>query len=422
MTRERRSPCRLAARVLAVVAVVALAVPADAAERSELVVVLLFDGFAPALVDRHPTPTLHALRTEGAWTHEMVPPFPSISFVGQTTIATGCWPEHHGIVSNRFFDPVRGPFEHARDADWLAGCEWLQTVSERQGIRTASLGWVGSFSETRGALATDTSPERRWKDFPSDAERETQVLELLSRPPATRPRLILAYFREPDHAAHFTGMDSATTAAAVTASDAVIGRILAALRRIRGATLIVTTDHGMLPVSTDVNVAKILANHRLNARFVSAGTTSLLYFDDPAERDRAARELAGYDAFTVVPRDAQPPDWHLGTGPRVGDLILSARPPYFIEDVHLWPPWARWLATWGPELLWAKPFLRASHGYPPATTGVAGIFYAWGAGVATGRRVPAIRAIDIHPTIARLLAIAPGAGVDGTAVGDVAVP
>jgi len=91
----------------------------------------------------------------------------------------------------------------------------------------------------------------------------------------------------------------------------------------------------------------------------------------------------------------------------------SARPPYFIEDVHPWPWWARWLAAWGPELLWAKPFLRASHGYPPTTAGVAGIFYAWGAGIAAGRHVAAIRAIDVHPTIARLLAVAPGAPVDG---------
>src|SRR5690349_21273471 len=119
MTRDRRSRRALAARLL-VVLLVAMAVPAAGADRSELLVVLLFDGFAPALVDEHPTPTLHALRAEGAWTHEMVPPFPSISFVGQTTIATGCWPEHHGIVSNRFFDPTRGAFEHERDADWLA--------------------------------------------------------------------------------------------------------------------------------------------------------------------------------------------------------------------------------------------------------------------------------------------------------------
>jgi predicted AlkP superfamily pyrophosphatase or phosphodiesterase len=32
----------------------------------------------------------------------MVPPLPTISFISQTTISTGCWPEHHGIVTNVF--------------------------------------------------------------------------------------------------------------------------------------------------------------------------------------------------------------------------------------------------------------------------------------------------------------------------------
>jgi predicted AlkP superfamily pyrophosphatase or phosphodiesterase len=57
--------------------------------------------------------------------------------------------------------------------------------------------------------------------------------------------------------------------------------------------------------------------------------------------------------------------------------------------------------------------LKATHGYPPATPGVEGLFYAWGAGIARGREVSSIEAIDIHPTAARLLGIAPGAPVDG---------
>ena len=53
--------------------------PARAAERT--VVVLLFDGWAPALLDGVPTPALDRMRREGAWTHRFVPPFPSISLI-----------------------------------------------------------------------------------------------------------------------------------------------------------------------------------------------------------------------------------------------------------------------------------------------------------------------------------------------------
>jgi len=382
------------------------------------VVVLLFDGVSLSFLANLSTPTFDVLRREGAWTHHMEPAFPTISLPNQVTISTGCWPERHGIVSNAFFDRRRGRYDHSHDADWLTGCEHLHVAAERQGIPSAALGWVGSHSGLHGPLANDVGekdlPRGRGKaSVEADAARADAVIRLLARPPDARPRLILTYFHGPDWAAHFRGMDAPATKEAIAGMDTAVARVLAALRSIDGATLIVTTDHGMVPVTTIVNVRKILVNHAIRARVASAGTTSFLYFDDVAERDRAADLLRGYDAFSVVRRDAQPANWHLGAGPRVGDLILSARPPYFMEDVGHWPWWARWLEDWGPELLWAEAVLKASHGYPPETPGVEGVLYAWGAGIAVGREVPAVRAIDVHPTVTHLLGIESGAPVDG---------
>jgi hypothetical protein len=44
---------------------------------------------------------------------------------------------------------------------------------------------------------------------------------------------------------------------------------------------------------------------------------------------------------------------------------------------------------------------------------VNGVLYAWGDGVRTGGKVEEVRAIDVHPTVAALLGIAPGEPVDG---------
>lgn len=380
------------------------------------VVVLLFDGWAPALLDGVATPTLARIRREGAWTHHMVPAFPTISLVNQVTISTGCWPEHHGIVANLFFDPQRGQYDHSHDADWLIGCEHMHQAAERQGVRSAALGWVGRTSTAGGDLASAVSAEKRWLEFPDDGTRVEQVIKMLRMPEPQRPRLILAYFKGPDGLAHSSGMDSWQTRQAVAASDAHVGQILDAINTLPfrdQTTVIVTTDHGMLPVTTNVNIKKILLNHTIDAAFLSSGTTSFLYFADPSQIDRAFAALSGYQQFDIVRRTAQPADWHLGTSARVGDLVISAKPPYFIEDVDRWPSWSRWLGTWGPELLWAGLAIRASHGYPPETPGMHGILYAWGAGIATGREVDSVRAIDVHPTVMRLLGIAPGAPLDG---------
>lgn len=361
-------------------------------------------------------PTLERLRREGAWTHHMVPAFPTVSLVNQTTISTGCWPERHGIVTNVFLDPTRGQYDHSHDTDWLTGCEHLHQTAERQRVKTAALGWVGRFSGAQGDLATYTSAERVFTEYPTDTQRADQVIRMLRLPDGERPRLILAYFHGPDAAAHFAGMDGAATRQAVVDTEAVIARIVAAIEALpfrQNVTLLITTDHGMVPVSYNVNLRKILDNHGISARFVSSGTTSFLYFDDPAQIDRAVAELEPYEEFDVVRKTAQPADWHLGKGPRVGDVIISAKPPYFIEDISRWPRWTQWLGTWGPEFLWAGFALKATHGYPPDTPGVEGVLYAWGSGVAAGREVEPVRAIDIHPTVTRLLGINAGDNANG---------
>src|ERR1700687_604275 len=155
-----------------------------AAAPDRTVVLLLFDGWAPALLARQGTPSLERMRAEGPWTHHLVPAFPTISLINQVTISTGCWPEHHGIVPNIFIDPERGLYDHSHDSDWLTGCEHLHEVAERQEIRAAAFGWVGRNSSTRGHRATYVSEEKEWPDFPQDPQRTEQIVRLLRLPAA----------------------------------------------------------------------------------------------------------------------------------------------------------------------------------------------------------------------------------------------
>ena len=391
--------------------------PTRAAERT--VVVMLFDGFAPAYFELYPTPAFDRMRTQGAWTNRMEPAFPTLSLTTGVTISTGCWPEHHGIVSNVFLDPERGLYDHSSDADWLTGCEHLHQAAERQGVPTATLGWYGRYSSQRGELASIGPPgERVFEDFPDDPGRTAQLLEQIARPPPERPHLILAYFKGPDGAGHFSGIESEETRAAVIAADASLARVLEAVDAQPDATdiqLLVTTDHGMVGVEQVVNIARILRRHGISARPVSSGTSSFLYFEDgdPAAVDAAVRELGTYDQFDVWRREAPPADWHLGTGPRVGDLIVSAHPPYFIEDIGGWPWFLRWLGLVGPDFLDSSGSLKATHGYPVSVAGVEGVLYTRGSAFAVGREVERVRAIDIHPTVMHILGLEPGRPVDG---------
>src|SRR5215475_11035614 len=114
-------------KVLVAALLAALMFAGNAAAAERTVVAVLFDGFAPAELDAaKPTPNFDRLKREGAWSRHLVPAFPTISLINHTTYETGCWPEHHGIMSNIFYDPQKGLFgkgHHEADADWHTGCE-----------------------------------------------------------------------------------------------------------------------------------------------------------------------------------------------------------------------------------------------------------------------------------------------------------
>lgn len=407
-------------RLALLVSLVATSGALPAAAGTRTVVLLLFDGFPPAAVAAHPTPALDRMRREGASSDGMEPPFPSISLVSQVTISTGCWPAHHGIVANQFLDPERGVYDHDSDADWLTGCEHLHQVAQRQGVTTAALGWVGRRSKSRGPQARIVGKEgRSCADSlvaTEDAFRGDEVSRLLLEPPEVRPGLVVAYFCGPDMALHREGPDAESTARAVVQSDSIVERVMQTIDRLpdrESISLLVTTDHGMGEARSIVNVRRILGRLGVAARVFSGGTTAYLYLDDPAQADAVAASLADRAELEVLRKGALPAYAHLGDGPRVPDLILSAHPPYFIEDVDRWPSWLHWLADWGPDSMWARFSLVGAHGHPPDVAGMHGIFYAWGAGIARARTVERVRAIDIHPTVAHLLGIEPGQPVDG---------
>jgi predicted AlkP superfamily pyrophosphatase or phosphodiesterase len=384
------------------------------------VVVMLFDGFAPSYLQAFETPAFDRIREEGAYSHAMNPVFPTLSLTNGVTISTGCWPKHHGIVSNIFLDPDRGRYDHATDADWLLACEHLHQAAERQQVATATLGWYGRYSGTRGPLASiQPADEMTYGDYPDDLVRAEQVLELIDRTPAERPRLILAYFKGPDNAGHYKGMGSPETREAVERSDAIVGQVMeriAAQPDADSISLVITTDHGMLPVTHLVNMHRILMRQGIAARAVSAGSSSYLYFDDLTQVPDALERLRGYEVLEVVTRDAQPDDWQIGQGARVGDLIVSVMPPYFIEDAHAWPWYLRFLKYVGPQFADARAGVKSTHGFPTGTPGVEGIFYAWGGAIARGREIESIRAIDIHPSVMHILDLDPGQPVDGVVV------
>lgn len=375
------------------------------------VVVLLFEGFAPTLLSAAQTPAFDRLREEGAWTHRLTSVFPTQGWVNGASLATGCWPAQHGIVSETFVDPERGDFDREPLHGWLTGCEPLGDAARRQGVAVHRFGWYGLDPDTE-ADRCDSGARRR------DAGRRRALLDHLRAPAdpagATTRELVQARFCAPGDSIRRNGVDTPASAAVVAELDSFVGEVVAAIETRGDETLLfVVTDHGMRDVSHLIQLPRILAREGVDATVKAAGSTALLYLPEGADAAAIQQRLSAYDFFEVLSRDALPAYAHLGEGPRVPELILSAYPPYFIEAKSRWPYWLSALGLVAPDHLWAEWWRSATSGFVPRTPAMYGLVYVWGHGVEGGREAQALRVIDLHPTIAEVLGIAPGEPLDG---------
>jgi predicted AlkP superfamily pyrophosphatase or phosphodiesterase len=393
---------RLLAACLALVA----APLAAAGEPAPTVILVSWDGVRHDHPDRAELPALRRMEREGARVERLTPPFPSNTFPGHVTLATGTHPDRHGIIDNRFLDPEDGEFDYDADARWLEA-EPLWVAAERQGVRSAVLFWVGSETDWNGVSAS-----QRVAPFDASLGEDAKVDRLLAwldLPEPDRPHLLLSWWHGADREGHRVGPDHPAVAEALAGQDAALARLLAGLDAREAwphTTLFVVSDHGMARAGPAHDAEAVLAAAGLAARVATGGGSAQIYLEDPraVEAARAALDaLPGVDAFA---RDALPERLR-ARHRRSGDVVALASPPTRFARSGGGSWWARWVQRLRPS--------AGIHGYDPALPEMAGVLLAMGRGVPAGRRLPAVHAVDVAPTAAALLGIDPPRSSEGAA-------
>jgi arylsulfatase A-like enzyme len=367
--------------------------------------VLSLDGTRHDYPDREPLPAFERLAREGVRAERLIPVFPANTFPNHVALATGTHPDRHGIVGNRFTDAVRGGFNYSADPSWI-DAEPLWIAAERQGVRAAVFFWVGSEAAWGGRAAT-------YRRAPFDSAvpegvKVDQILEWARLPAAQRPGLIMCWWHGADRPGHQRGPDAPEVRAALGGQDAELGRLLRGLDELGGwayTTLIVASDHGMTRVTRDVDVLEPLRRAGVRARADLEGGVAYIHLEQPAQRERALEALAALDGITAHPSEALPPELRLGRAGRVGDVVALIEPPRRFARGTAGGAWRRWFGS-----------RRGGHGYRGELPDMGGIFFALGRGAPPGARLGAVRAIDLAPSVARLLGIDPPLQSEGRAV------
>ncbi|MEV4803439.1 alkaline phosphatase family protein [Nonomuraea sp. NPDC049421] len=159
---------------------------------------------------------------------------------GWSSIATGVWPDKHGVVDNAFTDP-----RFLKYPDFLT-----RAAAARPGLATAAffswdaLAEHGAFGPAIGHRFVLDGYTVGWSE--SDAQVTAAAVRHLAD---GDPGAVFVYLGDTDEVAHALGPHCPEYAAALHTQDAQLGRLLDTIRARpsyarESWTVLVTTDHG----------------------------------------------------------------------------------------------------------------------------------------------------------------------------------
>ncbi|XP_035984802.1 ectonucleotide pyrophosphatase/phosphodiesterase family member 2 isoform X1 [Fundulus heteroclitus] len=196
-------------------------------------IILSVDGFRASYVKRGNTviPNIEKLRTCGTHAPYMRPVYPSKTFPNLYSIATGLYPESHGIVGNSMYDPTFDATFNLRSREKLNHRWWggqpIWITALRQGLKAASFFWPVAIPLERRILT---------------------LLQWLHLHESERPYVYAMHSEQPDTYGHKVGPMSTDLNHPLRAIDRIVGQLMDGLKQMklhRCVNIILVGDHGM---------------------------------------------------------------------------------------------------------------------------------------------------------------------------------
>lgn len=341
------------------------------------------------------TPNLNKLAQDGVKADRMFSSFPTVTFPNHYSIATGLYPDHHGLIDNSFSAPDLGLFYRMGDRTAVEnpafyGGEPIWVTAEKQGVRAASFFWVGSEAPVEGMHPT------YWKKYDKTVtfeERIDTVIKWLGYPPDKRPELVTLYFDEPDATSHTFGPVSPQTRKVVERLDSLMGVLrlkISALPEAKKINLIILSDHGMEAVSPSRYISiKSIVPERMIAS-ISGGNP--VYLINPAEgkKDSILYLLSKSKGLKAWSKSKLPAKWHYGTNPRIPEIVVVAD--------------SSWSIGTKPD---GSSVKGGAHGYDNSNSDMFSIFYAAGPSFRKNYKFKELNNIDVYDLVCKILNIIP---------------
>jgi predicted AlkP superfamily pyrophosphatase or phosphodiesterase len=367
------------------------------------VILVSIDAFRYDYLNKYKPVHLNYLARRGVRAKWMIPSFPTKTFPNHYTIATGLYPQNHGIVENNIFDSRFDKIFTLNDREeiekgrwWLGEPIWV--TAQKQGQSAASVFYPGTEARIAGLRPN------YWKTYdenmPNNA-RVDAILDWLDLPVGERPTLLSIYFSDVDDAGHGHGPVSRETRNAVANVDRTIGRLISGLKArdiFEKASLIVVSDHGMATVDFnnaiildelfDTGLAeRIFWTREIISIFPKAGKENEIYQTLKSRLPTPARIYRKRDL---------PARLHYSNSPRIAPLLVL--------------PKEGWILTNRKNFEELKRdgnlnHLKGAHGYDNQLVSMRAIFIAHGRQFKKGKVVAPFENVQVYNIMTKILGL-----------------
>uniref|UniRef100_A0AAZ3QEY7 SMB domain-containing protein n=1 Tax=Oncorhynchus tshawytscha TaxID=74940 RepID=A0AAZ3QEY7_ONCTS len=345
------------------------------------------DGFRASYMKRGSTviPNIEKLRACGTHAPYMRPVYPTKTFPNLYTLATGLYPESHGIVGNSMHDPVFDANFNLRGREklnhrWWGGQPiWITAV--KQGVKAGTFFWPVSIPLERRVLT---------------------MLQWLHLPDGERPYVYAMHSEQPDTFGHKLGPMSTE----VSWRLEIIGQLMDGLKQMklhRCVNIIMVGDHGMEEAHCD--------RTEFLSSYMPSTVDDIILIPGSLGRIRSR-----------YPNNPKCDTWNRVVLPLSVKETEQHFKPYLkqrIEDIHLLVERKWHIARKSPEGGKRHPGkcgFAGDHGYDNKINSMQTIFFGYGPMFKFKTKVPVFENIELYNVMCDLLGLnpAPNNGTHGS--------
>lgn len=411
-------------------------------------IVISFDGLSTLDFETIKTlPSFRRFLQNASFCSKVQSIYPTLTYPAHTTIVTGRYPKHHGIINNTQLQPGSISPDWYWHRKYVKG-ETLYDLAIEQGMSTAALLWPVTAKSRIRYNMPEIFANRPWqsqilvsllngspfyqyamnkhfghlrkgiKQPNLDNFTHQALLHTLKY---KKPELVLVHFTDLDTMRHYNGFDSDMAQQALRRHDRRLGEIMAVMEETgiyEESTFILLGDHSSLDEDKIIHLNVLFKEKgwirrrgkrpKLEVDVISKNCDGSCYIyiknkGDVELRTEVLRQLQDfnerYDCLETIYTGGEAAE--LGADPNCSFMLEAKKGYYFLDDME-----GELIHQIRPEEPGNVPHVTINtHGYSPFKENYTTVFMAAGLGIKPGVVLDSMRLIDEGPTMARLLGL-----------------